>query len=143
MLNGYKLRKPLRHHKLVITVPLQHSPKQCAVCALTSPDNGINLSEFVCQRCGHRDKADHNAAVVIAHRSITTLVSGDPLTKPSKRLFIFRTLGPERSQVTHGERRVRRRGAPGLAQQSQNHELAARFTANAGGGNSETPASAS
>ena len=55
--------KALRNQKLVITVPFAYSSQECAVCTFTSPDNWKNQAEFVCQRCGHRDNADHNAAL--------------------------------------------------------------------------------
>ncbi len=58
--------KALRQGKLVITVPSAYSSQECAVCTFTSPDNRLTQAEFVCQRCGHTDNADHNAAVVIA-----------------------------------------------------------------------------
>ncbi|NMP24417.1 RNA-guided endonuclease InsQ/TnpB family protein [Sulfobacillus harzensis] len=115
--------KALRQGKLVITVPPQHSSQECAVCTFTSPDNRKSQSEFVCQRCGHTDNADHNAAVVIAQRGITKLLSGIPLTKKHKPTRIFRTLGPERSEVTPGEMRVRRLGPTVPAQRSMSQEL--------------------
>ena len=58
----YKAR---RHNKWVITVPPQHSAQECALCTFTSPDNRSQAA-FVCQRFGHTDNPDHNAAVVIA-----------------------------------------------------------------------------
>jgi transposase, IS605 OrfB family, central region len=64
--------KALRHGKLVITVPPQRSSQECAECGFTSPDNRLSQAVFVCQRCGHTDHADHNAAVVIAKRGIQT-----------------------------------------------------------------------
>ncbi|MDA8193739.1 MAG: zinc ribbon domain-containing protein, partial [Thermaerobacter sp.] len=67
------------------------------------PDNRRSQAEFVCQRCGHTDNADHNAAVVIAKRGIKKLLSGDPLTTSHKTTRIFRKRGPERSAVTPGE----------------------------------------
>ncbi len=94
--------KALRQGKWVITVPLQHSSQECAVCTVTSPDNRQSQSEFVCQHCGHTDNAGHNAAVVIAKRGITKLLFGIPLTKKHKPTRIFRKLGPERSEVTPG-----------------------------------------
>ncbi|TFE65635.1 hypothetical protein A7Q10_10390, partial [Methylacidiphilum caldifontis] len=45
--------KALRHHKLVITVPPQHSSQECAECTFTAPDNRPSQAAFVCQRCGH------------------------------------------------------------------------------------------
>ncbi len=127
--------KALRQGKLVITVPPQHSSQECAVCTFTSPDNRKSQSEFVCQRCGHRDNADHNAAVVIAKRGIQKLLSGDPLTKPHRSTRIFRKIGPERSESTPGEI-AQDVGGPRLSTQwSRNQEVLRT--------NSETPASAS
>ena len=114
--------KALRRGKLVITVPPAYSSQECAVCTFTSPDNRLTQAEFVCQRCGHTDNADHNAAVVIAKRGIQKLLSGDPLTKSHKTTRIFRKLGPERSEVTPGEISVSRLGPTASAQGSMNQE---------------------
>jgi putative transposase len=105
------------------------------VCPFIAPDNRPSQAEFVCQRCGHRDNADHNAAGVIAQRGIPKLLSGDPLTKTHKSTRIFQKLGPERSEVTPGE----------MAQDAQGHKLAARQSMSQEflGTNPETPASAS
>ena len=115
--------KALRRGKLVITVPPAQSSQECAECTFTSPDNRLSQAAFVCQRCGHTDNADHNAAVVIKKRGIQKLLSGEPLTKPHKRLRIFRTLGPERSEVTPGETSVRRASPKASTQRSPNQEL--------------------
>ncbi|WP_139061453.1 RNA-guided endonuclease InsQ/TnpB family protein [Sulfobacillus thermosulfidooxidans] len=115
--------KALRQGKLVITVAPQHSSQECAVCTFTSPDNRPSQAEFVCQRCGHADNADHNAAVVIAKRGIQKLLAGEPLTRPRKRTRFFRPLGPERSEVTPGEISVRRLGPTAPAQRSMSQKL--------------------
>jgi putative transposase len=68
--------KAWRHGKLVITVPPAYSSQECAVCPFIAPDNRPSQAEFVCQRCGHRDNADHNAAGVIAQRGIPKTALG-------------------------------------------------------------------
>ncbi len=114
--------KALRHGKLVITVPPAYSSQECAVCTFTSPDNRPTQAEFVCQRCGHPDNADRNAAVVIAKRGINQLLSGDPLTPSHQTTRIFRTLGPERSEVTPGETDIRHAKPTARTQKSRNQE---------------------
>ncbi len=115
--------KALRTEKLVILVPPAYSSQTCAVCGHVSPDNRPSQAEFVCLRCGHADNADHNAAVVIAARGVQKLLSGEPLTKPRRKTRIFRSLGPERSEVTPGEISVRRLGPTAPAQRSMSQEL--------------------
>jgi len=116
--------KALRHGKLMITVPYAYSSQECAQCAFISPDNRKTQSEFVCQRCGHQDNADHNAAVVIAHRGVQKLLSGEPLTKPHKSTRIFRKLGPERSEATTpGETAIRHAQPKASTHTSRNQEL--------------------
>ena len=116
--------KALRRGKLAITVPPAYSSSQeCAVCTFTSPDNRLSQAEFVCQRCGHADNADHNAARVIKKRGIQKLLSEEPLTKSHKTTRIFQMLGPERSEVTPGETDIRRMVPNGPAQWSTNQEL--------------------
>ena len=122
--------KALRQGKLVIMVPFAKSSQECAVCTFTSPDNRLTQAEFVCQRCGHIDNADHNAAVVIAKRGITKLLSGDSLTKPHKTTRIFprknredfQKLGPERSEVTPGETHLRHAKPTARTHKSRNQE---------------------
>ena len=114
--------KALRQGKLVITVPYAYSSQECAACTFTSPDNRLTQAEFVCQRCGHTDNADHNAAAVIAGRGIKKLRSGDPLTKSHKTTRIFQKLGPERSEVTPGETYIRHAKPTARTQKSQNQE---------------------
>ncbi|AEJ38642.1 transposase [Sulfobacillus acidophilus TPY] len=115
--------KALRRGKLVITVPPAYSSQECAECTFTSPDNRLSQAAFVCQPCGHTDNADHNAAVVIKKRGIQKLLSGEPLTKPHQRTRIFRSLGPERSEVTPGETRLKRDPSKTGTQRSPNQEL--------------------
>ncbi len=114
--------KALRQGKLVIMVPFATSSQECAVCTFTSPDNRLTQAEFVCQRCGHIDNADHNAAVVIAKRGIKKLLSGDSLTTPHKTTRIFQKLGPERSEVTPGETYIRHAKPAASTHKSRNQE---------------------
>lgn len=70
----YKAR---RHGELVIEIPPFYSSQECAQCGHVHSDNRVSQSEFVCQRCGHTDHADHNAAKVIAQRGVRLLLAGD------------------------------------------------------------------
>ncbi|MHB1684968.1 MAG: RNA-guided endonuclease InsQ/TnpB family protein, partial [Bacilli bacterium] len=94
----YTEYKALRAGKLVVKVPFAYSSQECAFCGYTHKDNRLTQAEFVCLRCGHTDNADHNAAVVIAHRGVTKILSGGPLTKPKKSVRMRKTVGPERSE---------------------------------------------
>ena len=126
--------KALRAGKLVVTVPPAHSSQECAACGYTHPDNRPSQAEFVCQRCGHRDDADHNAAVVIGRRGARKLLSGEPPAPEGKSVRMFRKLGPERSEVTPGETDIRRgRGKTPSVRKSMSQETP--------GATSETPTS--
>ncbi len=94
----YTEYKALRAGKLVIKVPFAYSSQECAACGYTHSDNRLTQAEFVCRRCGHTDNADHNAAVVIARRGVTKILSGVLLTKPKKTVRMRKTVGPERSK---------------------------------------------
>ncbi len=115
--------KALRQGKLVVMVPFRTSSQECAMCTFTSPDNRKSQADFVCQRCGHQDNTDHNAAVVIQRRGIQKLLSGESLTKPHKTTRIFRKLGPERSEVTPGKTDIRHAKPKARTHTSQNQAL--------------------
>ena len=61
-LRGYTEYKARRAGTLFVSVPAQYSSQECAACGHIHPDNRISQSVFVCQRCGHHDNADANAA---------------------------------------------------------------------------------
>ena len=111
---SYKAR---RKGKLSIEVPAFYSSQECAQCGYVHSDNRISQSEFVCQRCGHQDNADHNAAQVIAKRGVRLVLSGAYDKKPKKTCRITRhRVGVEISEPdsatdpTPGETEVRREG---------------------------------
>lgn len=86
ILLAYKARK---NGQLVLKVPPYYSSQECALCEYTHEDNRRSQSLFVCQRCGHRDHADHNAAVVLAKRGVKLLLSeGFDLKTTTKRCGI-------------------------------------------------------
>lgn len=72
VLLAYKARK---NGQLVLKAPPHYSSQECALCEHTHKDNRVRQDLFVCQRCGHRDNADHNAAVVLAKRGVKLLLS--------------------------------------------------------------------
>jgi putative transposase len=82
--------KALRQGKLVIEVAPFYSSQECAVCGYVHQDNRVSQSEFVCQRCGHTDHADHNASKVIAMRGVKLLLTGEYVEKKKKRCGITR-----------------------------------------------------
>jgi putative transposase len=125
----YKAR---RQGKLVIDVSPFYSSQECAACGHIHQDNRVSQSEFVCQRCGNTDHADHNAAKVIAMRGVTQLLVGKCAKKEKKRCGILKSkVGAEGSEpmaatsLTLGETMVSRSSGNTLALWSLNRETPA------------------
>ena len=84
-LQQFTTYKAARRNQLVITVPPHHSSQECSTCQHTHADNRKTQSEFVCQRCGHADNADTNAAHVLQKRGLAALRAGI-VKKPVKQV---------------------------------------------------------
>lgn len=117
----YKAR---RAGKLVVEVAPHHTSQACAQCGHTHPDNRRLQAEFVCQRCGHTDNADHNAGRNIAQRGVSLILSGGFKPKDKKRVMRMRkkTVGAGCSEFTLGEIAVSRGAGNGTALRSMNQE---------------------
>ena len=98
VLLSYKAR---RAGKFFLKIDPHYSSQECARCGHIHPDNRPSQAEFVCQRCGFKDNADHNASLVMAKRGIRLLLEGKVRQKTIRRCGIgkLKTLGPERSEV--------------------------------------------
>ena len=124
--------KALRRNKLVVTVPPHHSSQECSQCGHTHPDNRPSQAVFVCQRCGFRSNADHNASLVIRDRGVALILSGEFSAKGKKKTMRLRTkVGAGCSEPgsegtsTPGETRVRHRAGNCPAHESLNPETPA------------------
>ena len=112
----YTKYKAIAAGKLVIDVPPHHSSQECSQCGYTHADNRLDQARFVCQRCGHAENADANAARVLARRGVDAIVSGSYTLRERKKVGSLRRQtvqqehqpGPERSSVS-AEAAVRRR----------------------------------
>ena len=116
--------KALAAGKLCIEVAPHHSSQECSACGHTHAGNRLDQSRFVCQRCGHAENADVNAARVIARRGVEAIVSGSYTLREKKKVGGLRRkpstdplsdigeiqLGQELSEVTSVETVVSRRG---------------------------------
>lgn len=109
--------KAIAAGKLCIEAPPHHSSQECSACGHTHADNRLDQSRFVCQRCGHAENADTNAARVIARRGVEAVVSGSYALREKKMVGSLRRqpstagheiLGPERSEATPVETPVSR-----------------------------------
>jgi putative transposase len=60
--------------KVCIKVSPRFSSQECAQCGHIHPDNRQTQSEFVCQKCGHTENADQNAAEVIRKRGVEEIL---------------------------------------------------------------------
>lgn len=74
--------KAARRNVIVAAVHPHHTSQQCSSCGHTAPGNRSGAA-FACQRCGHAQHADLNAAMNIAARGVEMLRSGE-LCKPAK-----------------------------------------------------------
>lgn len=117
----YKVR---RAGKLVVEVSPHHTSQECAQCGHTHPENRRSQAEFVCQRCGHTDNADHNAGQNIARHGVSLILSGEFKPKDKKRVMRMRkkNVGAGGSEYTLGEIAVSRGAGNGTALRSMNQE---------------------
>jgi putative transposase len=78
--------------KVFIKVSPRFSSQECAKCGHIHPDNRQTQSQFVCQRCGHAENADQNAAEVIKKRGVEEILKqATPGTGESARGGIRKT----------------------------------------------------
>ena len=57
--------KAERAGKAFFKISALYTSQECADCGHTHPNNRQGQSVFLCERCGHTDNADRNAALVI------------------------------------------------------------------------------
>lgn len=83
-----------RWGSLLVEVPARNTSLECAVCGHVSPNNRPTRAVFACERCGHAEHADRNAARNIRERGIEKLAQsgGQPGIgrKASKHLRTWR-----------------------------------------------------
>jgi IS605 OrfB family transposase len=61
---------------LLMEVPARNTSLECGRCGHVSPNNRPVRAVFVCERCGHADHADRNAAINIRERGIKLAQTG-------------------------------------------------------------------
>lgn len=121
--------KALAAGKLCIEAPPHHSSQECSACGHTHADNRPDQARFVCQRCGHAENADANAARVIARRGVDAVLGGYTLREKKKVGGLRRApvqdlnLGPERSEVTSVETAISRDTLTGVAHVSTKQKV--------------------
>lgn len=87
-LETYITYKARRDGKAVFKINPQNTSRECAACGHIHADNRRSQSSFVCQRCGHSDNADRNAARVIKKRAIQLILhSGTELSGAHNNVF--------------------------------------------------------
>ncbi len=80
-LHSFTKYKAYRTGKVIYKVSACYSSQECADCGHTHPENRASQASFVCQKCGHKDNADRNAAKVLKKRAIERILdSGTELS---------------------------------------------------------------
>ena len=78
----YLAYKSQKAGKAFFKVDAKYTSQACVACEHTHPNNRKQQALFVCERCGHTDNADRNAALVIKKRAIKLIInSGTELSK--------------------------------------------------------------
>ncbi len=97
--------KAARRGKLVIVVDPKNTSRECPICDLTSKDNRVSQSDFVCQACAFTQNADTNAAGITKRRGVKALLAGGikPKEKKSMRIKRKAKIGTEDPESTLGE----------------------------------------
>lgn len=66
-----------RNYDIAISlVQSEYTSKRCPVCGCIEDENRLSQEEFCCVNCGHKDNADHNAAVNIRNRVLEAVQKG-------------------------------------------------------------------
>ena len=74
--------------KPLFKVAPHHTSQECASCGHIHSGNRKTQSDFECLKCGHKDNADHNAALVIRKRAIDLILdSGTELVGACKNVL--------------------------------------------------------
>lgn len=86
---SYKLRE---RDKCLVKMPPHYSSQECFLCEHIAAENRKTQEKFCCQRCGHVDNADENAAKVLKKRFLLQLNTGQFVfpTKTVKRIALRR-----------------------------------------------------
>lgn len=63
----------------VSTVQSNYTSKMCPICGCIADENRLSQEDFCCINCGHKDNADHNAAVNIRNRVLEAVLREDLL----------------------------------------------------------------
>jgi len=71
----YLAYKSQKAGKAFFKVDAKYTSQACAACEHTHPNNRKQQALFVCERCGHTDNADRNAALVIKKRAIKLILN--------------------------------------------------------------------
>lgn len=122
--------KAQRAGKLVIDVPAHHTSQECSRCGYIHPENRMSQSAFLCQRCGHAENADSNAATNIRNRGVARIRSGGYRETEKKRIRRMRKkqqqVGGGSSEHTSVETMVSRAAGngPALGSEKQKGGLA-------------------
>lgn len=81
LLERFCAYKAMKACKAFFKVSALYTSQECADCGHIHPDNRQTQSVFLCERCGHTDNADRNAALVIKKRAIKLILdSGTELS---------------------------------------------------------------
>jgi putative transposase len=67
--------KAERAGKAFFKISASYTSQECADCEHTHPNNRKLQAVFLCERCGHTDNADRNAALVIKKRAIELILN--------------------------------------------------------------------
>ena len=80
--------KAYRQNKPVFKINPMNTSRECAACGHIHPDNRQTQAKFQCNKCGHTDNADRNAALVIRKRAIKLIKnSGTELVGARKNVL--------------------------------------------------------
>lgn len=71
----YLAYKSQKAGKAFFKVDAKYTSQACAACEHTHPNNRKQQALFVCERCGHTENADRNAALVIKKRAIKLILN--------------------------------------------------------------------
>ena len=85
-----------RNYDIAISlVQSEYTSKRCPVCGCIEDENRLSQEEFCCVKCGHKDNADHNAAVNIRNR-VLEAVQKDLLKQNDNGSYSLKKLKKEK-----------------------------------------------